>query len=62
MLLILWVTRSNFGLCSCLQTKKRFAKEWAEAEKAAQQAEKTENDPNATKPDVEKVNNVTHKE
>lgn len=37
------------------QTKKRFAKEWAEAEKATQQAEKTEHDLNATKLDVEKV-------
>lgn len=37
------------------QTKKRFAKEWAEAEKATQQAEKTEHDVNATKLDVEKV-------
>lgn len=37
------------------QTKKRFAKEWAEAEKATQQAEKTEHDVNATKMDVEKV-------
>lgn len=39
------------------QTKKRFAKEWAEAEKATQQAEKTEHDLNATKLDVEKVKN-----
>lgn len=39
-----------------LQTKKRYAKEWAEAEKATQQAEKTENDLNATRLDVEKVN------
>lgn len=43
-------------MCVCLQTKKRFAKEWAEAEKATQQAEKIENDLNATKLDVEKVN------
>lgn len=42
-----------------LQTKKRFAKEWAEADKATQQAEKTENDLNATKLDVEKVNTNT---
>ncbi|XP_061575990.1 thyroid hormone receptor interactor 10b isoform X2 [Cololabis saira] len=41
-------------------TKKRFAKEWAEAEKATQQAEKTEHDPNATKPDVEKVKLHVH--
>lgn len=40
----------------CLQTKKRYAKEWAEAEKATQQAEKIESDLNATKIDVEKVN------
>lgn len=39
-----------------LQTKKRFAKEWAEAEKATQQAEKTENDLGATRLEVEKVN------
>ncbi|KAF3852573.1 hypothetical protein F7725_005928 [Dissostichus mawsoni] len=36
-------------------TKKRFAKEWAETEKATQQAEKTENDLNATRLDVEKA-------
>lgn len=41
-----------------LQTKKRYAKEWAEAEKATQQAEKTESDLNATKLDVEKVNGL----
>ncbi|XP_024115376.1 cdc42-interacting protein 4 homolog isoform X1 [Oryzias melastigma] len=35
--------------------KKRSAKEWAEAEKATQQAEKIDNDPNATKPDVDKA-------
>ncbi|KAM9315109.1 thyroid hormone receptor interactor 10b isoform 2-T2 [Pholidichthys leucotaenia] len=35
--------------------KKRYAKEWAEAEKATQQAEKAENDINATKFDVEKA-------
>uniref|UniRef100_A0A8C5ACP2 Thyroid hormone receptor interactor 10 n=1 Tax=Gadus morhua TaxID=8049 RepID=A0A8C5ACP2_GADMO len=36
-------------------TKKRFAKEWGEAEKATQHAEKTEADVNATKLDVEKA-------
>lgn len=41
-----------------LQTKKRFAKEWADAEKATQQAEKTENDLNATRLDVDKVNTL----
>ncbi|XP_028300428.1 thyroid hormone receptor interactor 10b isoform X3 [Gouania willdenowi] len=41
-------------------TKKRFAKEWAEAEKATQQADKTESDPNATKPDVEKARQHAH--
>lgn len=51
-------------LCVCvcvhaLQTKKRYAKEWAEAEKATQQAEKTENDLSATRLDVEKVNTHT---
>lgn len=40
------------------QTKKRFAKEWAEAEKATQHAEKIEHDVNATKMDVEKVKNT----
>ena len=42
-----------------LQTKKRFAKEWGEAEKATQHAEKTEADVNATKLDVEKVNKLS---
>lgn len=42
------------------QTKKRFAKEWAEAEKASQHAEKIEHDLNATKLDVEKVKTHTH--
>ncbi|XP_043969981.1 cdc42-interacting protein 4 homolog [Gambusia affinis] len=37
--------------------KKRFAKEWAEADKATQQAEKTENDANATKIEVDKAKN-----
>uniref|UniRef100_A0A665TFZ6 Cdc42-interacting protein 4 homolog n=1 Tax=Echeneis naucrates TaxID=173247 RepID=A0A665TFZ6_ECHNA len=41
-------------------TKKRFAKEWAEADKATQQAEKTENDLNATKLDVEKAKTHAH--
>lgn len=50
----------NLCMCSCLQTKKRFAKEWAEAEKATQQAEKTESDLNATRLDVEKVNTRKH--
>uniref|UniRef100_A0A667WML9 Thyroid hormone receptor interactor 10 n=1 Tax=Myripristis murdjan TaxID=586833 RepID=A0A667WML9_9TELE len=39
---------------------KRFAKEWAEAEKATQQAEKTESDLNATKLDVEKAKQHAH--
>lgn len=50
-------------LCVCihaLQTKKRYAKEWGEAEKATQQAEKTEHDLNATRLDVDKVNTHTH--
>uniref|UniRef100_A0A665TQ11 Cdc42-interacting protein 4 homolog n=1 Tax=Echeneis naucrates TaxID=173247 RepID=A0A665TQ11_ECHNA len=38
----------------------RFAKEWAEADKATQQAEKTENDLNATKLDVEKAKTHAH--
>ncbi|XP_054912395.1 cdc42-interacting protein 4 homolog [Poeciliopsis prolifica] len=37
--------------------KKRFAKEWAEADKATQQAEKAENDTNATKVEVDKAKN-----
>lgn len=41
-----------------LQTKKRFAKEWAEVEKANQHVEKIENDTSATKLDVEKVNTL----
>uniref|UniRef100_A0A671TZK2 Thyroid hormone receptor interactor 10 n=1 Tax=Sparus aurata TaxID=8175 RepID=A0A671TZK2_SPAAU len=51
------------SICVCvhaLQTKKRFAKEWAEADKATQQAEKTENDLNATKLDVEKAKQHAH--
>lgn len=47
-------------LCSLLQTKKRFAKEWAEAEKATQQADKAEHDLNATKMEVEKVKTQKH--
>lgn len=38
-----------------LQSKKRFEREWREAEKAAQYADKTDQDLNATKADVEKV-------
>lgn len=38
-----------------MQSKKRFEKEWKEAEKANQQTEKVQQDPNATKPDVDKV-------
>lgn len=41
-------------VCAC-QSKKRFEREWKEAEKAAQYAEKTDQDINATKADVEKV-------
>uniref|UniRef100_A0A8C6KH92 Thyroid hormone receptor interactor 10 n=1 Tax=Nothobranchius furzeri TaxID=105023 RepID=A0A8C6KH92_NOTFU len=47
-------------LCSRLQTKKRFAKEWAEAEKTVQQVERLENDPNSTKLDVEKAKHVAN--
>lgn len=47
-------------MCLCLQTKKRYAKEWAEAEKASQQAEKAECEVSATKVDVEKVNTHMH--
>uniref|UniRef100_A0AAQ4PES4 Thyroid hormone receptor interactor 10 n=1 Tax=Gasterosteus aculeatus aculeatus TaxID=481459 RepID=A0AAQ4PES4_GASAC len=39
---------------------KRYAKEWAEAEKATQQAEKIESDLNATKIDVEKAKLHAH--
>uniref|UniRef100_A0A1A8E104 Thyroid hormone receptor interactor 10 n=2 Tax=Nothobranchius kadleci TaxID=1051664 RepID=A0A1A8E104_NOTKA len=41
-------------------TKKRFAKEWAEAEKTVQQVERLENDPNSTKLDVEKAKHVAN--
>ncbi|KAL1004959.1 hypothetical protein UPYG_G00052690 [Umbra pygmaea] len=41
-------------------TKKRFAKEWGEAEKATQQAEKMEHELNATKVDVDKVKQQAH--
>ena len=37
------------------QSKKRCEREWREAERAAQCAEKTDQDINATKADVEKV-------
>lgn len=40
---------------SAHQSKKRFEREWREAERAAQYAEKTDQDINATKADVEKV-------
>ncbi|XP_072240837.1 cdc42-interacting protein 4 homolog isoform X2 [Leuresthes tenuis] len=40
--------------------KKRFAKEWAEADKATQQAEKIENEANATKVDVDKAKQHAH--
>uniref|UniRef100_A0A6Q2XSM5 Thyroid hormone receptor interactor 10 n=1 Tax=Esox lucius TaxID=8010 RepID=A0A6Q2XSM5_ESOLU len=41
-------------------TKKRFAKEWGEAEKAIQQAERTENDITATKAEVDKMKTLAH--
>ncbi|XP_039899730.1 thyroid hormone receptor interactor 10b isoform X1 [Simochromis diagramma] len=41
-------------------TKKRYAKEWAEAEKASQQAEKAECEVSATKVDVEKAKQHAH--
>uniref|UniRef100_A0A3Q2VZ08 Thyroid hormone receptor interactor 10b n=1 Tax=Haplochromis burtoni TaxID=8153 RepID=A0A3Q2VZ08_HAPBU len=41
-------------------TKKRYAKEWAEAEKASQQAEKAECEVYATKVDVEKAKQHAH--
>ncbi|TDH15727.1 hypothetical protein EPR50_G00012890 [Perca flavescens] len=41
-------------------SKKRFAKEWAEAEKATQQADKIENDLNATRLDVDKAKQHAH--
>uniref|UniRef100_A0AAX7U808 Thyroid hormone receptor interactor 10 n=1 Tax=Astatotilapia calliptera TaxID=8154 RepID=A0AAX7U808_ASTCA len=47
-------------VCLCLQTKKRYAKEWAEAEKASQQAEKAECEVYATKVDVEKAKQHAH--
>uniref|UniRef100_A0A669ESW9 Thyroid hormone receptor interactor 10 n=1 Tax=Oreochromis niloticus TaxID=8128 RepID=A0A669ESW9_ORENI len=47
-------------VCLCLQTKKRYAKEWAEAEKASQQAEKAESEVSATRVDVEKAKQHAH--
>uniref|UniRef100_H3CS60 Thyroid hormone receptor interactor 10 n=1 Tax=Tetraodon nigroviridis TaxID=99883 RepID=H3CS60_TETNG len=41
-------------------TKKRFAKEWAEAEKATQHAEKIEHESGSTKLDVEKAKQQAH--
>uniref|UniRef100_A0A1A7WU54 Thyroid hormone receptor interactor 10 n=1 Tax=Iconisemion striatum TaxID=60296 RepID=A0A1A7WU54_9TELE len=41
-------------------TKKRFAKEWAEAEKTVQQVERIENDLNATRLDVEKAKHTAN--
>ncbi|XP_047434569.1 cdc42-interacting protein 4 homolog isoform X1 [Mugil cephalus] len=41
-------------------TKKRYAKEWAEAEKATQQADKIESESNATRPDVDKARQHAH--
>ncbi|XP_068593521.1 cdc42-interacting protein 4 homolog isoform X2 [Cebidichthys violaceus] len=41
-------------------TKKRYAKEWAESEKATQQAEKIESDVNATRLDVDKAKQHAH--
>lgn len=45
----------TFTFLSLHQSKKRFEREWREAERAAQYAEKTDQDINATKADVEKV-------
>jgi len=44
-----------FSYLPLYQSKKRFEREWREAERAAQYAEKTDQDINATKADVEKV-------
>ncbi|KAM9819010.1 cdc42-interacting protein 4 homolog isoform X1 [Syngnathus typhle] len=44
---------SSFKLLE--STKKRYAKEWGEADKATQQVEKIESDPNAIKIDVDKA-------
>lgn len=41
-------------------SKKRFEREWREAEKAAQYADKTDQDLNATKADVEKAKQQAH--
>lgn len=46
---------SNLSFPFAPQSKKRFEREWREAERAAQSAEKTDQDINATKADVEKV-------
>lgn len=48
----------NWTLFLSSQSKKRFEREWREAERAAQNAEKTDLDINATKADVEKVSRV----
>lgn len=45
----------SLSFLSLHQSKKRFEREWREAERAAQYAEKTDQDINATKADVEKV-------
>lgn len=52
-----WTCSLYFSLSflSPWQSKKRFEREWREAERAAQYAEKTDQDINATKADVEKV-------
>uniref|UniRef100_A0AAZ3NXC2 Thyroid hormone receptor interactor 10 n=2 Tax=Oncorhynchus tshawytscha TaxID=74940 RepID=A0AAZ3NXC2_ONCTS len=52
--------KTNLEKCFKPGTKRRFAKEWGEAEKATQQAEKIENDTNAVKADVEKVKQHAH--
>uniref|UniRef100_A0A671M228 Cdc42-interacting protein 4 homolog n=1 Tax=Sinocyclocheilus anshuiensis TaxID=1608454 RepID=A0A671M228_9TELE len=43
-----------------IQSKKRFEKEWREAEKANQQTERVQQDTNATKADVEKAKQHAH--
>ena len=53
--LMKWTWSFLFHFLSAHQSKKRFEREWREAERAAQYAEKTDQDINATKADVEKV-------
>uniref|UniRef100_A0A8C9YB84 Thyroid hormone receptor interactor 10a n=1 Tax=Sander lucioperca TaxID=283035 RepID=A0A8C9YB84_SANLU len=54
------VSGSGVHCVRLVETKKRFEREWREAERAAQYAEKTDQDINATKADVEKAKQQAH--